>query len=432
MSTEECLKRLSVKQAEWKALSLTNKIEMVEKIKTSLSSSIDLFKDTSAQARNVMGYPRTTDEGKFQESEQYLMLATSIHAALESYIMSYKVAAGLTAKPKLAVSRKENGQLAVKTFPFLPSDKFGALGNSVGEIYLDPKFVVKEQDIKTFDIDHFHQEAKDDKVMIVLGAGNYGFLSIEDVIYGLFQCNYVVLLKHHPLRNYQDKLVRAIFAPLIQAGYFECQTDDKFDKNAIYSPLVAKVHMTGGKLNHDAIVWGAGDEQKQRKSSKQPLLKAEMTSELGCVTPWIMSPYAYTEKELAFQVKNLAHPVMVNCSFSCNAPKVVIVSSNWSQSDKFVYSALEYMRTHATPVAYYPGAAERWNKFREVYPEAETIECGIDDKTRELHRPDHLSKETPLLLPWLIVRVEVDLSTEKGRKKAKDEFAFRNEPFAQS
>lgn len=37
-------------------------------------------------------------------------------------------------------------------------------------------------------------------VAVVLGAGNQGFLSMEDSMYMLFDKNMPVLLKHHPIQ----------------------------------------------------------------------------------------------------------------------------------------------------------------------------------------------------------------------------------------
>ena len=107
------------------------------------------------------------------------------------------------------------------TFPILPTDKWGPYGNWTGELWL--------ADASAEPFQHAHpapaaSEAAPNPagdpagVHVVLGAGNQGFLAVVDVLHGLFVSNKVVLLKHHPLREFQDKYVRSVFIALIQAS----------------------------------------------------------------------------------------------------------------------------------------------------------------------------------------------------------------------
>lgn len=52
------------------------------------------------------------------------------------------------------------------------------------------------------------------------------------------------------------------------------------------------VHITGSDKTFDAIVWG-----KNEKKGTAPFTK-EITSELGCITPWIIVPGKYSKKDL--------------------------------------------------------------------------------------------------------------------------------------
>jgi hypothetical protein len=54
-----------------------------------------------------------------------------------------------------------------------------------------------------------------------------------------------------------------------------------------------QVHLTGGIHTHDALVWGSTPEiQEANKRNKSPVLKAQMFSELGAITPYIVMPSA--------------------------------------------------------------------------------------------------------------------------------------------
>jgi aldehyde dehydrogenase (NAD(P)+) len=88
-----------------------------------------------------------------------------------------------------------------------------------------------------------------------------------------------------------------------------------------------------------------------------------MTAELGNVSPVIVVPGHYSDRELAYQAADLAGALTYNASFDCNAAKVVVTASGWPQRRAFL-TALEAAFGRAAPrVAYYPGAAERWERY---------------------------------------------------------------------
>ena len=261
--------------------------------------------------------------------------------------------------------------------------------------------------------------------MVVLGAGNHCFLSAVDCLHGLFVKNSVVFLKHHPLRGHQDSILRRILQPLIDRGYFDSERDSGLarTREIVYHPAVSRVHLTGGKATHDAIVWGDNPQQPPRQ---QPLLQAEMTSELGCVSPWIVAPQAWTDAQLEHQVQHLFGSMYSNAGANCNSPKVVIMTRDWPHAADFCRKLVREMERAPPPVAYYPGTTERWNRFRQAYGQAK--EYG-DVSLKAIQQRGLQPNAT--VLPWLVVDdIQVDLSTKEGRQRAANEYAFRHEPFA--
>ena len=256
-------------------------------------------------------------------------------------------------------------QTVASVFPMGPGDTNGRYSSFRGELWLQP-------DCPPTQGACVQQQGAEggNGVALVLGAGNRMFLSIIDMLHCLFVHNEVVLCKHHPLRAYQDRYVRAVFAPLIERGFVATILDTTLAaaSHACYHSLVKHVHMTGGKPTHDAIVWGVGDEQASRKSRNEPKLQnATMTSELGAVTPWIVVPAQYSEDELKFQASHLARVIWDNISCNCNAPKVVLLSGSWPQKDAFVAEVKRCLRCLPAAVPYYPGAAKRYTAFQEAY-----------------------------------------------------------------
>ena len=88
----------------------------------------------------------------------------------------------------------------------------------------------------------------------------------------------------------------------------ECATDHA---------LVDNIHITGSDRTHDAIIWGAtADEQAKNKANKTPRLNKPISSELGCVTPVMVIPGAWSEAELEYQARHVAGMVAQNASFN--------------------------------------------------------------------------------------------------------------------
>lgn len=420
VSTKTKLQALSSKQSEWKSLPAKRKLEYLESIYGRLmceEAKRVLRADAKASCK-VMGLPEDGTETRAEAAFLTLLLAFNFAPTLEWLIKSYKVLAEET-KPMSHVETftRSNGQIAAKVFPLLPSEYFGPMAKGEGFLFLDPKLVVKETDVRVQQPAEFLLNAPEEGAIVVLGAGNHVFLTMQDCFHSLFCVGSVVLVKHHQLRPYLEETMRYLLGPLFETGYIDTQQDTDFDRQIFYSDpaLISKVHMTGGKATHDAIVWGAGNG-----SRNEPKLKVPMTSELGCVTPWIITPYSYSMEELRYQQRLIADSLRSNASSNCNAPKVVLVADSWPQKAEYLEGIKRELREHLVVPAYYPGSRERWQSFREEYPDATEIEPqGADAKQRALAEPLNA-------LPWLVIELEID-TTKEGNDK--QEYALRNEPF---
>ena len=430
-STTEKLERLASNQAEWSRLPPSDKLALLQAMRARVKEFGGYSMAADKCVQETMGVPLHTVEGVFQTSVQRLILITEFTTTLDHLIMVYKIFAGQSPEPELPIRKLSNGQFAVQIAPFTPDEKSGPFSKTIGEVYLDADKVKCKDDVRLFDWDLVRKDGEGPGVAIVLGAGNFSMLPVGDCFSVMFRNNRCVLLKHHPLREYQHELLSFVMAPLVEAGYLDFERDRDFDRQATYSDQVALVHMTGGKSTHDAIVWGpTAKERSERRHEGKPLLKAKMSSELGCVTPWIVPEAILGEDEMKVQAQSIAKAIFQNCSFACNSPKVVILSHAWKQREEFIDIIFDWLKQHPNPPAYYPGAQERWRAFREhaspQYREISFDGCNLE--RRELLKP--LLQKEPVLLPWLINPIEVDLSTPEGVKAASSQYAFRNEPFA--
>ena len=153
------------------------------------------------------------------------------------------------------------------------------------------------------------------RVCVVLGAGNQDFLTLVDCIDKLFVRGCAVIVKHHPVRQHQHEHFLRCFEPLIELGVFASVVGDaEVGAKLVHHESVASVHLTGGVATHDAIVWGGAPSA----AAPQPMLTKPITSELGCVTPYIITPdAAWTTKQLTHHAWQLANACAAQAH--CNA-----------------------------------------------------------------------------------------------------------------
>ena len=146
-------------------------------------------------------------------------------------------------------------------------------------------------------------------VVAVLGAGNHGFLGMKDILYCLFERNQVPIFKPHPIQADWHKECDYVLEPLISRGFYASfYAENLLETDAMLRhEAIDAIHMTGGIQTHDAIVWGqTPQEQAQRKAANTPLITCPVTSELGCISPWIVTPGQWTKEEMKAQASNIA------------------------------------------------------------------------------------------------------------------------------
>ena len=324
---------------------------------------------------------------------------------------------------------EEEKVVVAKVFPLLPDDKTGLMGTAVGEAYFSPQHVPTEAEVKPWSFSELQWSTPG--VCAVLGAGNYPALGLADTLHQLFSHNQVVFLKQHPMRPSFEPIMRFLFQSLYDDGFLdsEVRVDRERAGQIVQSPHISIVHMTGGKATHDVLVWGdTKEEQEKRRASNDPKLKAHMFSELGGVTPVIVTPAQYTAKELDMQAQVVVTAKWSNGGASCNAPQVVVMSDQWPQRDQFVARIEHHWKNMFCPNVYYPGSSERVQAFQSHY-DNRTTNSTITATTASwmgMMPPNSNDTHMPLLTIHL---GNIDVSTDTGKQEAKEEYALQNESF---
>jgi len=267
-----------------------------------------------------------------------------------------------TGKPSVdweSARERPDGHLTVRVFPADAFDRalyagFGA------EVWFERG--IDRAAARDRQASFYQRSAPTGGVSLVLGAGNVASIGPLDVLHRMFAEGRVCVLKMNPVNAYLGELVERRYASFIDRGWLAVVYGGA-DVGAWLTrhPLVDDIHITGSDRTHDAIVWGPpGPEREARRREGRPLLDKPISSELGNVTPVIVTPGPYTERELSFVAQNVATMVVNNASFNCNAAKLLVTARGWPQRGRLLELVGGLLERVPPRPAYYPGAAERY------------------------------------------------------------------------
>jgi hypothetical protein len=225
-------------------------------------------------------------------------------------------------------------------------------------------------------------------ITAVLGAGNVSAVSATDSLHRILLESQQVILKMNPVNDYLRPIFQKAFGPLIEAGLLRIIGGGaEIGMQLVQHPDVAEVHITGSTQTHDRIVWGdQAAEQETRKRANTPLIHKPLTSELGNVSPWIVVPGVYSNRQLRSQAEHVAASITNNAAFNCLATRVVVTCSQWKQRTEFLQLVDQVLNQTPLRPAYYPGAADRFRK----------------------HSGQNIQPDKTNCLPWLFLKDQKD------------------------
>jgi carotenoid cleavage dioxygenase-like enzyme/acyl-CoA reductase-like NAD-dependent aldehyde dehydrogenase len=395
------LTRLAANRTAWLKLPTPEKLRLLGQMHEILRTQID-HEAWAGASLDAMAIPRAIEPALAAEM---VMNTSYLVRDLETLIDTLATIQSDGRPPAPNVRALASGQLVADVFPrpWVPADRLGPTGDWQVELRLQPGAPATQG---TAQLAAAADPAATGAVCVVLAAGNQGFLGITDALFQLFVCNRTVLVKHHPVRAYNHRYCEQLFAPLIRAGYFASVVGGaELASRAIHHPEVGHVHMTGGKRTHDIIVWGEGSEEDRakRKKARRPALDKAITSELGCVTPWIVAPEHYSDDELGHQATHLAMALMHNNSANCCAPKLLLIGEGWGQRAAFMTAFRSALRRLPHPPPYYPGSAQRFERLVELY----RTHAGFEQIKSSLPTPPTFGPLGPPQ-PWTLVELSYD------------------------
>ncbi|HJO26482.1 MAG: aldehyde dehydrogenase [Planctomycetes bacterium] len=220
-------------------------------------------------------------------------------------------------------------------------------------------------------------------VCALLGAGNVSGIALQDFLHKLIGENHACVLKTNPVNEYLAPFYERAFAGAIEADLLRVLPGDAaVGAQLVHHEGVDEVHITGSSAVHDAIVWGGPEVREENRRKGKRVMEKPITSELGCVTPVVLTPGKWSAKELEHHAWNVASMVANNASFNCNSAKVLVTARDWPQREAFLETLAGVMGAIPPRLAYYPGAQERHGAFCDSHGEVRL--CG---EAREGHLP---------------------------------------------
>jgi hypothetical protein len=301
------------------------------------------------------------------------------------------------------LGRTADQRLSVQVFPAGPIDRLLFQGVRV-DVHLQPGVTASEMENSRARF--YKKPDHDGRVVLVLGAGNVNGIPSMDVLSKMFNEGKTCILKMNPVNAYLGPFLESAFEEAIARGFLDIVYGGAEEGAYLANQDgVDEVHLTGSDRTFDHMVWGpAGPEREARKAQGRPILQKPVTAELGNVTPVIVVPASYSEKQLRYQAEDVAAGLTCNASFDCNANKVLILSKGWPQREAFLAGVEGALSRAGERRPYYPGAQERYRAY-----------------TKDRATLRRFGSEADGVLPWTVVR-DVDANDREEPAFAAESF----------
>jgi hypothetical protein len=363
---------VSAKAQAWAATSVLERAELLGQI---VRDTFDVAEEWNAAACAAKGYDPQGAEGGEELYGGVGVFVRMAQALRQSMLDLASRGRPIYPGP---VTHQSGDRIAVRVVPDTLFDRVLFPGVT-GEVWMEPG--VTETEVQATQAALYRDPSAHAGVSLVLGAGNVASLAPRDVLTKLFVDGKVVVLKANPVNDYLVPYWELAMASLMDAGFLRIVSGGaQVGEYLTRHDGIDDIHVTGSDKTHDAIVFGVGEEGSRRKAANEPVVTKPVTCELGNVSPVVIVPGQWTDKEISYQARHVATMIANNAGFNCLTPRVIVTHAGWAQRQQFL-SALEAVLAELpTRRAYYPGAIQRRDSFLSAHPDAHQIGDGGDDR----------------------------------------------------
>lgn len=363
---------LSERAPAWSATSVRSRIELLDDLLESTLAAAPGWTLAAAEAKGLASDSPTMGEDWINGPVSVLAGLRALRRTLQQIEET-----GQPQPPAMEVA--ENGQVRVTVAPADFMDRVLQPGVSA-EVRLQEHIGLEEAEATMARI--YRPGGKPDpSVALVLGAGNVSSIAPLDALTQLFQFDRVVVLKMNPVNEVLGPHLAEAFEPLVARGFLRIVYGGaEVGQHIVEHDDVAAIHLTGSDKTHDAIVFGPGEDGARRKAEASPRIDKEVTAELGNVTPIIVVPGPWSQKDVAMRGRHIANMLTNNAGFNCIAARVIVQHRAWNRRRALLDAIRESLRDSEQRYPYYPGARDRWKRFVEAYGQSETFGPTGDDQ----------------------------------------------------
>ncbi len=362
---DAAVEAVRARKDEWAQLPITVRIALLRRC---LDGYVQVAEEVVGAGCRAKGL----DAHSVRSGEEWLSGPVAVIRHLRLFIetLSDIERAGYPSLPPAAVHRTPTGELAVTVFPRTRFERVMYPGTRI-DVWMQPD--VSESTFRETMAVSYRDPRPPGKVVLVLGAGNVASIAPNDVLYKMVVEHAVVVLKMHPVNAYLGPLLERAFEPMIAPGYLRIVYGDAAEgEYLVRHPDVDAVHLTGSVAVHNRIVQGVSDPGSRipdpGASHPKPI-----TSELGCVTPIVVTPGRWSDAQLQYHAENVATMVAHSASCTCVAAKLLVTWRGWPQRDAFLGRVTEVLAQQPPRLAYYPGAAARYAAFTRAHPQSQVL-----------------------------------------------------------
>ncbi len=341
----------------WVQLTPAAKASLFERVRDTTYAQAGRWAQAAAAAKGLTGTPLA--------GEEWISGPWAVLYALNRYIRTlYDIERFGT--PQIQHNRirtRPDGQVVVDVFPDGIYDSL--LLNGIRAEVRMQRGVTPATLSETMAV-WYKRRDREPRVSLVLGAGNIAAIPALDVLYKMIADGAVCILKMNPVNEYLGPIFEDALKPLVDEGFLRfAYGGPEIGKLLCAHQLVDEIHITGSDKTHDRIVFGEGPDAAERKLRNDPVLRKPITSELGNVSPTIVVPGPWSDADFRFQAEQIATQKMHNGGFNCIASQVLILPQTWDGTPKLLAAIESVMREIGDRPAYYPGAADRFDKLSE-------------------------------------------------------------------
>ncbi|MEM9380980.1 MAG: aldehyde dehydrogenase family protein [Planctomycetota bacterium] len=348
----------------WASLALDDRIAALDAVRRSAARVAERWAHAGCRLKGIpIGTPAEAEEwlsGPYSFLRAVVLLARSLKDVRDR---------GRPGLPGVARQRP-NGRIEVPVYPTDPLDRILFRGLTAwARLEEGAELGHLERSMAAL----YRQDRIEPRVSLVLGAGNVSSIGPLDALHRLFTEGEVVLLKMNPVNAAMGPVLEEALRPLVDLDALRIAYGGaEVGARLCAHEGVDTIHVTGSDRTHDAIVWGSGEEGRERKRRGEPLNDRPITSELGNVSPVIVVPGPWSKRDLVHHGRGMAASLTTNAGFNCNATRVLVTHAGWDQREAFLAEVREALRTTPDRVPYYPGAEDRHAAFLAEHPGAFT------------------------------------------------------------